>query len=146
MATIIYRVVYLSDNRLATEEPGGDQIRSILEHSRRNNARVDVTGALLFNGERFAQVLEGEQAAVQQIFERIQCDPRHDNVRVLQFEPVSERGFDDWAMAYIGKAGREPSGLDDIADAGALDDSRLVGDRVYRLLREHLDKDSVHAD
>ena len=49
----------------------------ILRTSRRNNAEVGVTGALMFNGGAFAQVLEGPRRGVESTFERIQRDQRH---------------------------------------------------------------------
>ncbi|MCG7755463.1 MAG: BLUF domain-containing protein [Nitrosomonas sp.] len=61
-----------------------------------------MTGALMFNREYFAQVFEGVHDQIQETFERIQCDPRHDDVVVLDFEPVDARRFSRWSMGYIG--------------------------------------------
>ena len=47
-------------------------IGQILAVSRRNNARAGITGALMYSGSAFAQVLEVPRLAVEAIFERIQ--------------------------------------------------------------------------
>ncbi|MFS0771559.1 BLUF domain-containing protein [Sphingomonas sp. 1P08PE] len=72
----------------------------ILHASRRNNARVGVTGLLFFDGKRFLQVLEGEPQAVEQTFARIQHDPRHRALVVLSHRTIETREFGEWAMAY----------------------------------------------
>lgn len=50
---------------------------AILTTSRRNNARDNVSGLLFFNGKRFLQALEGDDAMVDATYARIQRDPRH---------------------------------------------------------------------
>lgn len=101
----LHRLVYVSRNLLAGS-PGAieEEVLGILAASRRNNARVGVTGALLFSTDCFAQVLEGPLAAVQATFERIQCDQRHTDTVVLSCEGVARREFADWSMAYAGPA------------------------------------------
>lgn len=42
------------------------------------NARVDVTGMLLYHGRTFFQVLEGDRGVVEPLFDRIGKDKRHD--------------------------------------------------------------------
>ena len=59
-----------------------------------------VTGALLFNEDLFAQVLEGPLEAVEQIFEQIQRDQRHSDVTILESGPAVERDFPEWSMAF----------------------------------------------
>ena len=96
----MFRVVYCSRS-VATNQDGGiaallDQILSV---ARENNARSGITGALLCNDGLFAQVLEGDLMAVQDIFERIQRDTRHNDVLVLEAGMAAERLFDRWDMA-----------------------------------------------
>ena len=77
------------------------QVQSILQASRRRNARLDVTGCLLFSGHCFAQVLEGRQAVVSALARKIAADPRHVGVRVLSEGQRDERDYADWAMGYL---------------------------------------------
>ena len=133
--TDLYRLVYTSRNLLAgPEEAHAAAVAEVLATSRRNNARVGVTGALLFNGGSFAQVLEGPRAAVEATFERIQRDARHSDVSVLQCEPVTERGFPHWSMSFIGHSARGRALWDDIASRTGFDLARIEGDALFATL------------
>jgi lipase chaperone LimK len=63
---------------------------------------LGVTGALLYSGGYFCQVIEGPEAVLEELFESIQMDRRHGDVTVLHFKPVEARGFSEWAMALAG--------------------------------------------
>jgi len=76
-------------------------VQSILQISRRNNARVDVTGCLLFSGHCFAQVLEGDQVVVRALAKRVAADARHLDVRFLRETSCEEREYADWSMGYL---------------------------------------------
>lgn len=103
MSDNLYRLVYCSRNALTgSPETMRIEVEQILEAARRNNARLDVTGALLFNRGCFAQVLEGPQNTVERVFEEISCDLRHKDVAILEFAPVETRSFPNWSMAYTG--------------------------------------------
>ena len=88
------------------------ELEHILSRARDNNSALSVTGALLFNRDYFAQVLEGPRAAVENIFERIQRDRRHGQVTVVDNGWTETRDFPDWAMAHVQPAcDFEPEGL-----------------------------------
>lgn len=99
------RVVYVSHAIERPAVPHDRLLEEILATARRNNARLGVTGALVYSARRFAQVLEGPPEAVEQIFETIQCDLRHDHVTVLEVADVTERAFGAWSMAFVEDAG-----------------------------------------
>jgi FtsZ-binding cell division protein ZapB len=131
----IYRLVYTSRNLLeGGEEEQKAAIAGLLAVSKRNNARVGVTGALLFNGGSFAQVLEGSRAAVETTFERIQRDPRHSDVAVLQCEPVAARGFPNWSMGFVGDSPRGQALWTEVARLTNFDLSRLEGNVLFNTL------------
>jgi Sensors of blue-light using FAD len=139
MSDSLYRLVYLSRNEIEGDSVEiRTEIEEILAMSRINNAKVEVTGALMFNSGCFAQVLEGPQGAVQETFERIQCDFRHSRVELLMFEPVEERGFKTWSMAYVGADKTSIEEFADIAAGTDFDEDRVSGRRIYELLHEHL--------
>lgn len=96
--TAIFQTFYVSR---ATAEFDNQAVRSILHASRRNNARVDVTGCLLFSGRCFAQVLEGDEMVVKQLASRISSDPRHAELRFLFETWRAEREYGDWSMGYL---------------------------------------------
>jgi blue light- and temperature-responsive anti-repressor len=72
MTRDIYQILYCSRNCMhGTKPQTALEINDILSASRRNNVKVDVTGALLFNSILVAQVLEGPIDGVEMIFEQI---------------------------------------------------------------------------
>lgn len=76
-------------------------VQSILQASRRNNARADVTGCLLFSGRCFAQVLEGEETVVKALTARIAGDARHGSIRILSQGARDGREYADWSMGFL---------------------------------------------
>jgi hypothetical protein len=97
---MLRRVVYVSHVATDPAVPQAAMLEEILGAARRNNARIGVTGALLYSARRFAQVLEGPPDAVEEIFEVIQCDPRHASITVLEVASPAARAFGDWSMAF----------------------------------------------
>jgi len=93
----ICRLVYMSER---TPSAALD-ITQIIEKSRQNNARAGVTGFLMFDGEYFAQALEGSRAAVTHTYNRIVGDPRHRNLHLISCMDVKERLFPEWAMGLL---------------------------------------------
>jgi hypothetical protein len=83
--------------------PSADEqtVQHILATSRRRNTALGVSGALLKYAGYYLQVLEGEQQAVQQLYERIRLDARHFDARVAAVESISERQFSGWAMHHV---------------------------------------------
>jgi hypothetical protein len=98
----LLRLAYVSKSLLAGDPREREHIADILLSSRRNNEEAKVTGALLATDRCFAQVLEGEQDAVEQTYGRITRDPRHQDIVLLLTEPIATRQFPEWSMAYIG--------------------------------------------
>lgn len=117
------QLVYISSiKRNATVDPA-----TILAQSRRNNARDRITGLLFFDGKRFLQALEGDEAQVDTTFRRIQQDDRHHALVVLSNRVVETREFGEWAMAYNAPGEDNAEALDRI---GRLTASADVGVRA----------------
>ena len=108
MSDDIYHLAYVSDAQLIDPSEAEQQellewqLKRILDAAHSNNSAAGVTGALLFSGQHFAQVLEGPQAAINERYRRISQDTRHNNVTPLLYEPAGERQFADWSMALCG--------------------------------------------
>ena len=147
MSDSLMRVVYVSQNTIQGDDDYlSQQIEQILDTARRLNEQADITGALMFNRGLFAQVLEGPAAAVEETFERIQCDQRHTEVLMVACDPMTERSFDQWSMAYIGMQAEVPALLLEIASETGFDTERIDGDAVNNALRTMLeDSDNAQA-
>ena len=90
------QLIYLSTATSGFREP---ELGPILYHSRLNNRDVNVTGLLLFDGRRFLQALEGDEAEVMRTYRRIGGDKRHRKVVPLFEREVAVREFGNWHMA-----------------------------------------------
>lgn len=90
-------LVYVS---FAPHQMSADELRSILEVSRDNNAPRNITGMLLYRNGFFIQALEGEEEVVMPLYDKIQRDPRHDRVMTVYKGKITERTFKDWSMGF----------------------------------------------
>ena len=85
----------------ATAKCNSLQVGSILEAAFRNNAELDVTGALFFGNNYFLQFLEGPRDNVNLIYHKISLDDRHTRLQILEFKEVGCRYFEEWSMKYV---------------------------------------------
>ena len=85
------RLLYTSalDIECCGEKPA-ETVRRIAEGAAEQNRLSDLT-----------QILEGPQDEVEKAFERICCDFRHVDVRLIDLINVSERLFEGWNMAFL---------------------------------------------
>jgi hypothetical protein len=135
MTNALYRLVYCSRNRIAGSFADTDQaVQDILSVSRRNNARLGVTGALMFNSGCFLQILEGVHDPLLDLFKHIERDNRHDEVSILTCEPVTERFFGNWSMAFVGTKPSDVARRQSIAEESGYDPSKMSGDAVFKFL------------
>ncbi|MCB1947428.1 BLUF domain-containing protein [Nitrosomonas sp.] len=135
----LYRLIYLSHNEITGNSNCiHREIGDILAISRKLNADAGITGALMFNKNCFAQILEGAHHRIQETFERIQCDPRHSRVAILDFKPIQNRSFAHWSMAYVGQENLAAQEFMQIQKDSEFDMNRLTGETIFSLLRSHL--------
>ena len=71
-----------------------------LRYMRARNKKLDITGLLLYQDRNIIQVLEGEEAAVHQLFESICKDPRHRGVIRLTECHIDKRQFTGWSIGF----------------------------------------------
>ena len=134
--TGLYQLIYYSRNAIfGLDEEVTASVDSILATSQANNARVGVTGALMFTDGYFAQVLEGGREVVEQVFERIQLDERHSDVQLLSFAPIDARVFPNWAMAFVGHDERGRQKFGHYAVSSDFDFAAVDGDAMITHLR-----------
>lgn len=99
----LYNLAYISKNTIKGDPDHiKAEITKILASAHKNNPEMGVTGALLYSGGYFCQVIEGPEEVLEELYETIQMDDRHGDVTVLHFEPIEARGFSEWAMALAG--------------------------------------------
>jgi len=72
----------------------------LLAHSFLNNRKYHITGLLIYKNKQFAQVIEGEEDAIERVWAKIQLDPRHKDIQLLSKEPILNRSFTKWSMLF----------------------------------------------
>lgn len=130
MAQPKFQLLYVS--QLA---PGCDfgVVKSIVSVSRQRNLERNITGTLLFDGERFCQLIVGSEPDVLALILRIESDPRHTHIQRLHTGPsADEHAMQGWTSGYcdaheLDRFGGE-SGLRDAAAVRAFDDVLKVAD------------------
>lgn len=90
-------MTYVSSARDLMEDA---ELADLLRVSRRNNIEAGITGMLLYQEGNFLQVLEGPEKAITATSARIERDGRHTGMLTLLREPISERQFPNWSMAF----------------------------------------------
>lgn len=80
----------------AVQPFGDDDLLQLLRAAPARNDVHGVTGMLVYAAGSFLQLFEGEDDAVEVIWDRIRMDPRHTGLRVLQDGPARARLFAEW--------------------------------------------------
>ncbi len=93
----MYFIVYVSS---AAHEFRTPELLGLLDRARVNNARLGVTGMLVYKDGNFMQVLEGEEAVVRDLATRIGSDSRHRGLIRLIEGPQDQRQFPEWSMGF----------------------------------------------
>lgn len=124
-------------------------MREILLVSHRRNAADGITGMLISNGVWFVQVLEGDEAAVEACYARIEKDARHHRPTVRLRKPVPERAFSRWSMCGMTLSLLEDGLLqspDIVFDIGQASPGALL-QLMKRVADKHgLQLDAIHAE
>lgn len=94
----MFRLFYVSTARQGLSD---DDIDLIVERAALRNRDLEITGAILFNGYNFGQILEGERNTVSDLMEEIKSDDRHNGVIVVAEREVENRVFPDWSMQRV---------------------------------------------
>lgn len=128
MTQLIYRS---RQDRLSPES-----IHHIRDQARENNARLGLTGVLLYGPEHFLQCLEGDAAQVTRTFRTIAEDPRHDDVALIAVRDVPRRTFADWSMGLIDtEAPGVREAVADVMSTGDFIPDHLGTDQVTTLMQ-----------
>lgn len=95
---MLVRLLYVSR---AVDANSSNAIDGILEVSRAHNLHNGITGVLCYGGGIFLQAIEGGRTAVNNLYNHIAADDRHQDVVLLHYEEISERRFGGWTMGQV---------------------------------------------
>ncbi len=129
LTTIIYRSHISDDFPIRT-------LPAMVDNASKINAAHDVTGILLFNGTHFFQLLEGPEAGIQTVYQRICADRRHHNVVELMRDYAPYRRFGNAGMALFDLREHDRSSLlQAVLDKGTSKYRLTYDDRALQFLR-----------
>ena len=100
----VFRLIYRSRSAIPVQDRKA-ALGKIFSQARSNNKGQRITGALLVSGDWFAQVLEGDEVLVRELYGKIGEDDRHDQVTLLGTRRATNRIFSRWAMARVSEDG-----------------------------------------
>jgi uncharacterized protein YaaQ len=104
----MHQIIYMS---YAVAPLTSAQLYQLLTLARQRNTELAITGILLYGNERFVQVLEGEEAAVRNLYKLIKSDARHQHVIAYANKPIKKRTFKEWAMAFQSSSPEQAAAL-----------------------------------
>lgn len=113
--------VSFSDKDLAESD-----LVSLLVEIRKKNKKQNVTGMLLYNEGSFIQVIEGFTQKINDLFEKIKGDTRHNTIVVLLDEVITSRSFPNWTMGYQKLTNQQASTIHGFSDFMESEDQKIV--------------------
>jgi len=114
------------------------ELDTLLQGARDNNAKIGVSGVLLYDNGSFFQIIEGPPNVTESLYEHIQKDPRHDHVVLVVRRSIKQRNFANWSMGFVREVttlAEQPGYVDFFHGHNSLD---LEGDSA--LVRKILEK------
>jgi Sensors of blue-light using FAD len=94
LVSSVHQVLYHSRT---VGRPTPAELAALLAWAQPYNAAHGITGLLLYSDGRYVQLLEGPEAAVEDLYARIRRDPRHAEVETVSRGPGLRR-FAAWTM------------------------------------------------
>lgn len=94
----LHELVYVS---LATREMSIPDLTELLDQSRQKNARLGITGLLVYHKLEFMQLLEGKKDDIFSLYDTIYKDARNRQNHLMWDGPIQQRSFADWSMAFL---------------------------------------------
>jgi hypothetical protein len=92
------RLIYTSQ---ATNPFKKRELLDLLHDARRYNSINSIYGFLYYEDEFFFQVIEGETQLINNLWDRIKKDKRHNNVRIVSNNLIHDYLFAKWSMGSI---------------------------------------------
>ncbi|RED43955.1 FAD-dependent sensor of blue light [Winogradskyella eximia] len=89
------QIIYTSQ---ASEQFNKRSLLDLLHTSRGYNTIDNISGVLMHRDGYFLQIIEGEQDVIEDLFQRLNNDTRHKNIKMILDRSVESRLFSNWAM------------------------------------------------
>ena len=76
-------------------------LSSIISTAQRNNLPLGITGALCYARGTFIQCIEGEHSSINKLYQHLQKDVRHAELKTLDSREIAKRRFPNWTMGFF---------------------------------------------
>jgi len=93
----MHHIMYLSTALVLVPEA---ELKAMLTRWRQNNSRDQITGMLLYSGEHYVQLIEGDEADLRSLYAKITKDYHHTHIITLADGPINQRSFENWSMGF----------------------------------------------
>ena len=100
-------------------------LEALLTSCKHTNGQEQVTGALLYHGGYFMQLIEGFDEAVERTYARVVSDSRHEIISVLFEDHISARFFPDWSMGFGTSEGADAASIEAIYETASRSAARF---------------------
>jgi len=91
-------IIYAS---AATKPFTRGNLMDLLKVVRSRNSAAAISGMLLYHSGSFLQVLEGAEKNVENLYGRIERNPRHNKCLLLLRETIRKNEFENWSMGFV---------------------------------------------
>ena len=105
---MLTRLIYASTSTRPVEVA---LIESILESARVFNGAHQITGMLCESAGKFIQYIEGDRASINELYNKLLNDKRHENLVLLDYSTIEVREYADWSMGFISMRDKRIQGL-----------------------------------
>ncbi len=117
------RLVYASRALTAFDD---DSLFGLARVAADRNRASEITGYLHYRRSRFLQYLEGSNAALTALLERLHADARHEIVAITELPDADARSFPDWSMRYLADDALRRIQVEDLLDTVLTDMTRTT--------------------
>lgn len=97
-----YRICYASEF-IPVKYDAFHELTEIAFQSRHFTFKHNITGILCFVDGQLFECLEGTYDTLMGLIDRIELDPRHQNIVRIETKQISGRKFSEWNIQYISR-------------------------------------------
>lgn len=130
----MFYLIYVS---CAVKKMSEGDLLSLHEESQEKNKKLDIRGMLLYKGQSFMQMIEGEKHIVLGLYNKIREDVRHGSVITIMSGGTSKRIFEEWSMGFCNmeQAGDFPHYDDYIKDNLTFNSFQENAEGAYKFMK-----------
>ncbi len=107
-------LAYLIYKSIPTTNLAEKDLLEIAEQSKHNNVDNGLTGLLVYGNNEFVQILEGEEDAIETLYNKVLADTRHNNIKLIKRGRLERRYFPSWSMGFRSVSNEEMQLIDKV--------------------------------